>query len=91
MEKYTKKDNAYWKMVDYAVTIQPEKMRYQFDDLFDGDERLGGEINKVMNENWQSIFNDVRDGYERSFGLIFKGLADSLFGRVPIKEIFILE
>ncbi|KAI4454462.1 hypothetical protein MML48_9g00001492 [Holotrichia oblita] len=91
MEKYTKKDKTYLKMVNYLVTITPEKMHYQFDNLFDGDERLGSQINKVLNENWDSVYNDVRQGYENSFGLIFKGLADSLFSRVPYNEIFIVE
>ncbi|GJQ81234.1 hypothetical protein Trydic_g20453 [Trypoxylus dichotomus] len=91
MEKYTKKEKIFWKILDYVVTIKPEKMQYQFDNLFDGDERLGSEINKVINENWESIYNDVKGGYEKSFGLIFRGLAESLFSRVPYNEIFIVE
>lgn len=91
MEKYTKKNKTYWRMIDYLVTISPEKMHYQFDNLFDGDERLGSEINKVLNENWDSVYNDVRQGYESSFGQIFKGLADSLFSRVPYNDLFIVD
>ncbi|KRT86918.1 hemolymph juvenile hormone-binding protein, partial [Oryctes borbonicus] len=91
MEKYSKKNKTYWKILDYIVTIQPEKMHYQFDNLFDGDARLGNEINKVINENWESVYSDVRSGYEKSFGLIFKGLAESLFSRVPYNQIFLVE
>lgn len=78
-------------MAGYDVTIQPERMYYQFDNLFDGDQRLGDEINKVLNENWDSIYNDVKPGYEKSFGLIFQGLAEAVFSRVPINNIFIME
>lgn len=64
-------------------------MTFKFDNLFNGDKKLGDEINKVLNENWESLFNDVKAGYDESFALIFKDLANRVFNRVPFNEIFI--
>ncbi|XP_023023072.1 protein takeout [Leptinotarsa decemlineata] len=88
-ESFEKKGNNYWKIKSYTVTLRPERMLYKFDNLFDGDERLGAELNKVLNENWDAVFNDVRDGYEESFGIIFHGLANRVFTRVALKDIFL--
>lgn len=77
------------KIVDYKVSIVPEKMTFKFDNLFNGDQRLGDEINKVLNENWETLFNDVKPSYDESFALIFKDLTNRVFNRVPFNEIFV--
>lgn len=77
------------RIVDYKVSIVPKKMTFKFDNLFNGDQRLGDEINKVLNENWESLYNDVKPGYDESFALVFKDLANRVFNRVPFNEIFV--
>lgn len=88
-EKIEKNGNDYLHITDYTVTLRPEKVIFKFDNLFDGDERLGKEINNVLNDNNKEVFGDVREGYEKSFGLIFKDLANRVFSRVPLKDIFL--
>lgn len=88
-EPFEKKGKTYYNVKEYTVTLRPEKVIFKFDNLFDGDERLGAEINKVLNENWDEVFTDVREGYEKSFGLIFHGLANRVFTRVALKDIFL--
>lgn len=88
-EPFEKKGKAYWSFKDYTVTLRPERVIFKFDNLFDGDSRLGDEINKVLNDNWDEVFADVREGYEKSFGLIFHGLANRVFTRVALEDIFL--
>ncbi|KAJ8958535.1 hypothetical protein NQ318_002330 [Aromia moschata] len=88
-ERIEKKGKTYWNVKQYTVTLRPEKVIFKFDNLFDGDVRLGNEINKVLNDNWDEVFTDVRDGYESSFGLIFHSLADRVFSKVALKDIFL--
>ncbi|CAG9815031.1 unnamed protein product [Phaedon cochleariae] len=88
-QSFDKKGKTYWKITDYTVTLRPDKVTFKFDNLFNGDQRLGDEINKVLNDNWSELFTDVRGGYEESFGLIFQGLADRVFSRVALKDIFL--
>ncbi|XP_044764566.1 circadian clock-controlled protein daywake-like [Coccinella septempunctata] len=88
-EKVQKKGKEYIRIVSYNVTLYPDKVEFKFDNLFNGDERLGAEINRVLNENQDAVFGDVRGGYEQSFGLIFQGLANRLFNRVALKDVFL--
>lgn len=88
-EPVERKGKTYWNFKEYTVTLRPDKVLFNFENLFDGDVRLGTEINKVLNENWNEVFTDVRDGYEKSFGIIFHGLANRVFSRVSIKDIFL--
>ncbi|CAH1110237.1 unnamed protein product [Psylliodes chrysocephalus] len=88
-EPFQKKGKTHWNFSNYTVTLRPDKMTYKFDNLFSGDERLGSNILNVLNENWNEVFTDVRDGYEKSFGLIFHGLANRVFSRVALNDIFL--
>nr|CAI5816826.1 unnamed protein product [Callosobruchus analis] len=76
--------------LNYTITLTPEKMTYQFDNLFDGDQALGDNINKVLNENWSEVFEDVREGYEKGIGAIFHNLGNRVFSVVPLDEIYLL-
>jgi hypothetical protein len=88
-EPFERKGRTFLKFVNYTVTLRPDKVQFHFANLFNGDDRLGDEINRVMNDNWDVVFTDVREGYEKSFGLIFKDLANRVFTRVPLKDIFL--
>ncbi|KAK9892733.1 hypothetical protein WA026_021924 [Henosepilachna vigintioctopunctata] len=88
-EMIQKKKKDFLNIKEYTVTLRPEKVIFHFDNLFNGDKRLGDEINRVMNENQEEVFADVRSGYERSFGLIFQDLANRVFSRVVIKDLFL--
>nr|XP_022899726.1 protein takeout-like [Onthophagus taurus] len=88
-EKIEKNGKIYFHLKDYRVEMEPERMFYHFENLFDGDERMGAEINKVMNENWKEVYADVKLGYDKTYGMIFLGLANSLFSRVTFDDIFL--
>ncbi|XP_072377445.1 protein takeout-like [Diabrotica undecimpunctata] len=88
-ESVEKKGKEYWHFYNYTVTLRPEKMIYEFENLFNGDKKLGDQILSVLNENWSELFTDVRDGYEKSFGLIFQGLGNRVFSRVALEDIFL--
>lgn len=66
----------------------PERVYFQYDNLFNGDETLGPNMNKFMNDNWKEIFNEMKGPFEESFGLIFLDITNRVFSRVPIDEIF---
>ena len=88
-EPFERKGKTFLKWVNYTVTLRPEIVQFNFANLFNGDNRLGDEINRVLNENWDAVFGDVRAGYEKSFGIIFQDLANRVFTRVPTKDIFL--
>lgn len=88
-EPYEKKGTTYWKVVNFTSELMPERVVFKFDNLFDGDKRLGSEINTVLNENSADVFADVKSGYEESLGIVFKDVASRVFNRVAMKDIFL--
>lgn len=42
-----RKGKTYMKVSDFTVTMDPEKVVFKFDNLFNGEKELGDNINKV--------------------------------------------
>lgn len=76
------------KVVNTKLSINPSLVTFNFDNLFDGDENLGNNINKVVNDNWKEVFGDVKSNYEEAFATIIQSLFNNLLGKVPIAELF---
>lgn len=69
--------------------LEPERVIYRLDNLFNGDERISNQIHKMLNDNWYEVFRNIREGYENGFGLIFKDITKRVFTRVAIDDIFL--
>jgi hypothetical protein len=70
------------------LLIEPQRLHFKLDNLFNGDKTLGDNINQVMNDNWKEVYGDVKSSYEEAFGKIFASVFDNLLARVPIAELF---
>ncbi|XP_066144442.1 protein takeout-like [Euwallacea fornicatus] len=84
-----RKGKTYMKVTDIAISMNLEKISFKFHNLFNRQRGLGENINNVLNDNSADVFNDVREGYEKSFGLIFKNLANSILLKVPVEDLFL--
>lgn len=88
LEEYQKDGAKHFKIIDSKLVIDPELIIFQFDNLFDGDENLGKNINQVFNDNWKEVFGDVKPSYEAAFGTIFTAMFNNLLEKVSISELF---
>lgn len=77
------------KIVDYKLSIEPKRVYFDFENLFNGDKILGQATLNFFNEHWKDIFEEIRPQYEESFGLVFKEIANRIFTKVPFDEIFL--
>lgn len=73
---------------DFDYKIAAEDGSFQFDNLFNGNEKLGKEMNNLLNENWKQVFNDAKPGYEVLFGTVFKSYFNLVLSKVPYLEAF---
>lgn len=87
-ESIMKKNKTYLNVKNFNITLDPEDVSFNFENLFNGNERLAGPIRQVVSEQAKSIFEDVRPGYEQSLGLIFQAVANRIFTSVPLQYIF---
>ncbi|KAF2885078.1 hypothetical protein ILUMI_21081 [Ignelater luminosus] len=89
-EMFTKKEKNYLRLTNYKITVKPEKIHYKFDDLLGGgpNARISQQIHTVINDNSLAIFEEVRAATEESYGIIFKEIANKIFTKVPLDEIY---
>lgn len=85
-----KKGVKYVEIKSLKVHLNAEKVEFDFKNLFNGDPRLGPEMNRILNENWTEIFEDVKYAYGEAFGAIFKTIVNVIFKRVPYDDLFLL-
>ncbi|CAH1129435.1 unnamed protein product [Ceutorhynchus assimilis] len=86
----TKKDDkTYFKITSFRVGIHMKKMQMNFENLFNGNKLLGDNINRVINENWDALFSDVRTSTEECYAGFLKRYAQDFFDKVPVDEIFL--
>lgn len=87
-EKYEKNGEIYLRIKKYSVTFNPEKVKLNFDNLFDGDKAIATQLNTFMNENADLLFKELQAPYEETFSQVFTKLSNEVFSRVPMNKIF---
>lgn len=85
-KKLTKNGKDYFEVVGVKLKMTPKKMEMKFDNLFNGDKQLGNTINKVINDNWQVIYNEIGSSFEEAYAEVIKQHTRSLFLHVPIDD-----
>lgn len=66
-----------------------KKVHWQFNNLFNGDERLGPEMNRFLNENWKDVFSEVQVAIEQTAAYsIVNYFVNGYLHFIPIDELF---
>ncbi|KAG6457843.1 hypothetical protein O3G_MSEX010520 [Manduca sexta] len=79
---------TYMHMKDYKVKFIPEKVVLHFSNLFNGDKRLGENMNAFLNENSDLVFNELKESYEKALSSVFQDVTNKIFDKVPMNKIF---
>lgn len=87
-EPYEQDGVKYMKLKDYKVSFDPKRVYIHFENLFN-DKVLSETMNRFLNENWEIAFNELKTGYSKSFGKIFKEISNRIFTKVPFDQIFL--
>lgn len=87
-EETKKKGKTFIKIVSTEITLDPGHVSYKFANLFNGDKKLGDNINQVLNDNWKEVFDDVKDGYIGLIKTVVTSLLNNFFAKVSLEEAF---
>ena len=87
-EEKKKNGKTYIKVVSAPLKMIPGLIQFQHDNLFDGDKTLGDNINQVMNENWEALYEDIEESFNQVVIKIFTSLVNSVFSKLSIEEAF---
>lgn len=85
---YEKEGATYMKIEKLNLTIDTKGMIYKVDNLFNGDKALGDNMNLFLNENWQEIFNEVRDSLSAAYANVLKDVINEAFSKYPYEKYF---
>ncbi|XP_030762879.1 uncharacterized protein LOC115887561 [Sitophilus oryzae] len=87
LEKYTKSDKTYYKIKSYDLHMSITKAHLRFDNMF-GNKMLSDNLNTVLNENWETLFNDTKSSIEEAVIAVLKPYIQTFFNEVPTEELF---
>ena len=87
-EEYKKKEKTHIKVVSATLKLTPSLIHFKYENLFNGDKRLGDNINQVMNENWEALYEDIEESFNQVVIKIFTSLVNSVFSKLSIEEAF---
>ncbi|CAG9853595.1 unnamed protein product [Phyllotreta striolata] len=88
-EKYKKNGKTYIRFTNYTMDMHPEKMIYNFSDVFPSNKQIENEISKTLNENSIEIFNEMRSSFEQIFSTIHITVANQILSKIPFDEVFL--
>lgn len=60
-----------------------------FDNLFNGDQRLSDSTNQFLNENWKEILGELKPVLTKAIAGIYKAIADPIFRKFPYEDLFL--
>lgn len=72
----------------FKLTMTPKHAVFLFTDIFKGDKLLSDNINNFMNENWELVSNTLVPSYVNQLNNQFKVYSQTVFSKVPMKNIF---
>lgn len=87
-EPYEKDGVRYMKLKEYKIEFHPKRVYMNFENLFN-DKTLSETMNRFLNENWETVFSELKIGYQKNMGKIFRELSNKIFTKVPFDRIFL--
>jgi hypothetical protein len=87
-QEKVKKGKTFINIVSSNLKMDPEFVSYNFENLFDGDKPLGDNINRVLNDNWKEVFDEVKNDYIEVINKILVQLFNNFFSKVSLEDAF---
>ncbi|KAK4883094.1 hypothetical protein RN001_006413 [Aquatica leii] len=89
---YTLKDkhgDKYMIMKNNKLDFKTERSYFYFENLFGGDNQLGEQMNKFLNENWETVEQELGPAITQTMSTIITSSLNGIFDKVPFKDIIL--
>ncbi|XP_036332333.1 circadian clock-controlled protein daywake [Rhagoletis pomonella] len=86
-ERYKKHGRVFAKVKDVKVEYTLGKTELHFSNLFNGDEALGERMNMFLNENWDSLSDELRPLMERSIAELVRASTVKIFDTYSFDDL----
>ncbi|KAM8705855.1 hypothetical protein ACLKA7_010191 [Drosophila subpalustris] len=67
----------------------PGHVYFHFTNLFNGDKALGDNMNAFLNENWEPIYDEVKDELKRGLTEKLQSIVQKVFAKIPYNKLFL--
>ncbi|KAG5873664.1 hypothetical protein JTB14_021734 [Gonioctena quinquepunctata] len=84
----TKNGDEYLQIADDSIDFTVDKFGVYFGNLFNGDPVLGPNTNKVLNDEWKSVLEELKPALEKTISSVASSIVNSIVEKVPGKLIF---
>ncbi|XP_013109443.2 protein takeout [Stomoxys calcitrans] len=78
-EREKKNGKTYLKVRDIKVNYKVDRVKIHLKNLFNGDKALGDRMNEFLNENWDSLSEELRPLLEKALSRVVRTSTDKLF------------
>lgn len=86
---YEKNKKKYDRVQDTVLKMEAGHVTFNLDNVFDGNKELSDQINQVMNENWKSVFDELKDGYNDAIKRFTDNIVNRFFAKIADNDIFL--
>lgn len=83
-----KKGKKYIQTERFQLDFDTSRLHINLENLFNGDKRLGDNMNQFLNTNWRDILNELKPAITYAVEEILKGIINRIFMKVPYEEVF---
>ncbi|XP_014488713.1 PREDICTED: protein takeout-like [Dinoponera quadriceps] len=87
-ERYKRHGESYLKLKKLNFHIKDTDMKIYFENLFGKVSSLGEDMNRLLNENSKTIFQEVKPALEEIFKQVITGIAVKIYSNVPLNKIY---
>lgn len=83
-----RRNKTYIKVASCEMYGKPELIHFKLDNLFNGDEEAGKQANKLLNDNWNVLYADIKSDYFFMMKQVIVHLFNSFFSKLSLEEAF---
>ncbi|XP_025200179.1 protein takeout-like [Melanaphis sacchari] len=84
----TRRGDEYMEIESMELKFSTSRLYIQLENLFNGDQVLGNNMNMFMNQNWRDILKDLQPAFESALGMAFQSITRQFFHKIPYSKIF---
>ncbi|KAG5872825.1 hypothetical protein JTB14_023905 [Gonioctena quinquepunctata] len=79
----------YAKLINTSFDYKLKDVSFDLPNIISGDKILSKAVNKILNENWEIVNEDLRESLTKSLLAIYNDIFGKIFPKIPYKELFL--
>lgn len=83
-----KNGKRYLTVDDSLLKFKVSHITMNFENLFNGDQKLSETMNAFLNDNWNEILTELRPSLQETISQILISIISGTFAKIPYNEIF---